>query len=370
MLHHARRFIGVAACLVLGACQQQVALHAEKISFSEVAGWAQDNQAEAMEAFAASCKAPLRTTSELQEMLEEKDWFAVCEQAQFLAAQSPGTEASRQFFEQHFTPYRLSFGAENQGLLTGYYSPEIEGSLTQTAEYHVPIYAPPADIEERSPYWSRSDIVSGALQGKGLEIAWAKDKVDVFFLHVQGSGYMHLPDGRRVLLQYAAGNHQPYTAIGKLLKDSGEIEEGAVSMQTIRAWLAAHPDKADELMNQNASYVFFNRVDNPTMPRGAQGVPLTPMRSLAVDSQYVPYGIPVFLDTQVAPQEQQQQALQRLMIAQDTGGAIRGAMRGDIFFGVGDQAGEWAGRQQFYGSWVVLLPHMQGGGHATQLAQQ
>ena len=205
------------------------------------------------------------------------------------------------------------------------------------------------------PYPSRGDIVAGTLAGRGLEIAWVADPVDAFFLQIQGSGRLALPDGRIVRVGYDGQNGRPYTAIGRVLVEEGALAREAVSMQSIRAWLAAHPDRAEGVMNANSSYVFFRRLAGDG-PIGAQGVALTPQRSIAVDPRFVPYSVPVWLDATAPTPDGGAAALRRLMIAQDTGGAIRGPVRGDVFWGAGEDAAAIAGRMNDRGRWWILLP--------------
>jgi membrane-bound lytic murein transglycosylase A len=294
------------------------------------------------------------------------DWAAVCKDA---------LADSRAFFENGFTPYAIAAGAEAGGLFTGYYEPLIEAALTRGGIYQTPVHALPADLVQVNlgafnskfageringrvvngrlvPYATRAQI-NAALPNAQV-VLWAADPVAVFFLEIQGSGRARLPDGRMVRLAYAGSNGQPYTAIGRTLINEGQLTRENVSLQTIRAWLKANPAQAQRVMETNASYVFFQREDlseDVPGPNGTLGVPLTPMASLAIDPRLNALGAPFFVVAD-GPDP-----VRGLMIGQDTGGAIRGAVRGDIFFGFGPQAEERAGRMNAPGRLFVLLPN-------------
>jgi len=208
------------------------------------------------------------------------------------------------------------------------------------------------------PYFSRGEIERGALDGRALELAWVDDPIKKFFLQIQGSGLVRLDDGRLLRVGYADQNGRVYRAIGRDLIEMGELTREEVSLQTIDAWLRANPDRAEEIMDKNPSYVFFQllgEADELEGPLGAQGVPLQAGRSLAVDRRFIPYGAPIWLET-TAPLPDGEQVLRRLMIAQDTGGAIRGGVRGDVFWGAGDLAEFVAGHMNNRGSYYVMLP--------------
>jgi len=293
------------------------------------------------------------------------DWAEVCKDAM---------ADSRAFFESRFTPYAIAAGVEAGGLFTGYYEPLIDASLTRGGVYQTPVHALPADLVQVNlgtfnskfageringrvengrlvPYATRAQI---NVKPPGEVVLWAADPVAVFFLEIQGSGRARLPDGRMVRLAYAGSNGQPYTAIGRTLIDEGQLTRETVSLQTIRAWLKANPEEAQRVMETNASYVFFQREDlapDVPGPNGTLGVPLTPMASLAIDPRLNALGAPFFVVADGAD------PVRRLMIGQDTGGAIRGAVRGDIFFGFGPWAEERAGRMNAPGRLFVLLPN-------------
>lgn len=285
----------------------------------------------------------------------------------------------REFFERHFTVYRVqNSDASVEGLITGYYEPLLAGSRERRAPYLTPLYAPPDDLlvidlaevapETRGlrlrgrlegrkvvPYYTREEIEQGRAPVRGKEIVWVEDPVEAFFLQIQGSGRVRLPSGELVRVGYADQNGQPYRAVGRYLVESGELQAGQASMQAIQAWARANPAKLDDLLNRNPSYVFFRELPaSDGGPIGALGVPLTPERSIAVDARVIPLGAPVYLAT---TRPNSSDPLARLMMAQDTGGAIRGPVRADYFWGFGPQAGAEAGRMREQGRMWVLLPH-------------
>ena len=387
-MRRATRWLAVALA-ALAACkgpeapppEERIVL--EPVAFADLDGWQDDDQAAALAAFLESCswfagQDPARAIGRDGMAGTAADWQAAC-QAAALVPPGDGT-AARAFFEDRFTPYAASDGADDQGLFTGYYEPLLRGARERTDAFTVPLYGRPPDlvtvdlgrfdemlagrtvagrVEEGAlvPYHERKAIVEGALAGRGLEVAWVDSAVDAFFLQIQGSGQVALPDGGRLRLGYAAANGRSYLAIGKVLVERGEIPKDKVSLQTIKAWLLAHPDQADEVMDQNRSYVFFRELTGPG-PVGAQGVPLTPGRSLAVDRRFVALGTPVWLDILVpGPDEASpDEAMRRLVVAQDTGGAIKGPVRADLFWGAGAEAESRAGRMKHPGRYVLLLP--------------
>jgi len=357
--------------------------------FADLPGWADDRHADALVALKRSCarltrQADTTTVGPASVGGQVQDWRAPCSA---LAALPAGDHAAaRAALEQWFVPFAASNNAEASGLFTGYYEPELRGSRTRGGRYVVPLYGRPADLvtvdlgafreELRGqriagrvqggalrPYASRTEIEKGALAstqrdgGGPLELVWVDDTVDAFFLEIQGSGRIVLDDGTLLRLGYAAQNGHPYYAIGRELVARGVPRE-QVSMQSIRAWLIANPDQAREVMNKNPSFVFFRPLAPPVSaddgPLGAEGVPLTPGRSLAVDRGYLAMGLPVWLDAEEPLLAGQR--LQRLMVAQDTGGAIRGPVRGDVFWGFGADAAERAGKMRSAGRYWILLP--------------
>ena len=296
-------------------------------------------------------------------------WRRAC--GALLAAAAP----LREILEAEFQPVAVTDGDQASGLFTGYYEPELRGSRLRGGPYQAPIYALPADlvsvdlglfreswrgerlagrvVEGRlRPYETRSEIEDGALQRQAKALAWVDDRVDAFFLQIQGSGQIRLADGGTMRVGFAGQNGHPYVPIGRLLVERGELSREKVSMQSIRQWLADNPARADALMRANPSYVFFREILGDG-PLGSEGVALTPGRSLAVDRSQIALGVPVWLDAE-DPLDPTQR-VRRLLVAQDTGGAIRGIVRGDVFWGAGEDAAERAGRMRARGRFWVLL---------------
>ncbi|WP_022835159.1 murein transglycosylase A [Salisaeta longa] len=307
-------------------------------------------------------------------------WQDACAKARAVPRDRPG--AARRFFEAHFRPHYIKHNGTRRGLFTGYFEPQLSGARTRQPGFAQPLYRPPRDLVEvvvgrfvpgvdetifgrvvegqLVPHFSRAAIDRGALKGRNLELLWVDSAVDAFFLHIQGSGRVLLRDSTVVRVGYAAENGHPYRAIGRDLIAMGALTQANVSLQTIRAWLLSHPARADDVMHQNASYVFFRvlkQLGPNEGPLGAQGVPLTPRHSLAVDPDYLPYGAPLWLDTRVPRADTSgQRAFRQLLIAQDTGGAIQGPIRGDVFWGAGKRARAIAGRMNSTGRYTVLIP--------------
>ena len=318
-------------------------------SFDRVTGWTSDDHAAALEAFLLSCAAverrdPAAPLGGAPAMGPAGAWQEVCR-----AARAADPASARAFFESRFRPWLATDGGRDDlGLFTGYHEPLLDGARAPGGVYRYPLHRPPAALSA-SP--SREEIDRGALDGLGLELLWVDDKVAAFFLHVQGSGRVRMADGSEVRVGYAGKNGHVYRAIGRELVARGALAPEDVSMQSIRDWLRANPALADEVMWTNPSYVFFREIEGPG-PVGAQGVPLTPGRSLAVDAAFLAYGVPVWLSTALPGGE----PWNRLTIAQDTGGAIVGPVRGDVFFGHGETA-EWnAGHMKSRGRYWILLP--------------
>ncbi|MGK7869233.1 murein transglycosylase A [Falsiroseomonas sp. E2-1-a20] len=343
------------------------------VPFAEMPGWRADRVAEAIPAFLSSCAVLARMPGERSLggagplARSAGDFAGPCAEA---AALPPGDEAAaRAFLERRFTAWQVG-----EDVLTGYYEPELRGSPTRTDSFATPLHARPpelvevdlgqfaADLRGRRtsgvvrdgrlhPFADRAAIVGGALDGQGLELAWVDDPADAFFLQIQGSGRVRMADGRVLRLGYAAQNGHPYFAVGRALLESGALTRENVSMQSIRAWLAAAPPaEAAALMNRNPSYVFFRPLPGlppEAGPLGALGAPLTPQRSVAVDRTQTPLGAPVWVAG----------AMPRLAVAQDTGGAIRGAARADLFTGWGDAAADQAGRMRDRAALFVLVPN-------------
>lgn len=335
------------------------------VAFAQLEGWASDNLGAALQTFVRSCAKleTLKQTTKLPGLAgHAADWHDVCLAAKsFAGLTEPGL--GRQFFEDWFRPYAIETTVKakraDRGLFTGYFEPEMDGQRVPGGRYQAPLLRKPDDLERDKPYVTRAEIDAGALLGRGLEIVYL-DPVDAFFLHVQGSGRIRLGDGTLMRVGFAAKNGQPYTAIGKVLVERGALSAETVSMQSIRAWLEAHPAKARGIMQHNKSYIFFRKLKNadPALgPIGAQGVVLTPRRSLAVDKSLHSYGLPLWLETKAPTGANGAvQSFNRLMIAQDTGSAITGAVRGDVFWGSGDRAGIIAGQMKHEGRFFALFP--------------
>ena len=311
------------------------------VGFDRLPGWRQDHLAEALPAFAASCG-----------KMRDASWRPVCAAARQVP---PDDEAAaRAFFEGNFQPYQMTDNGSGQGLFTGYYEPEVTGARTHLPGYDTPLYAMPPKGARGLP--DRAAVDRGALAGRHLERFWVADPIDAFFLEIQGSGRVRLPDGGVARVSYAGENGRKYVAIGRVLIDRGELTREETSLQTIRAWLVAHPGQAQEVMEKNPSYVFFRELgamSDDKGPPGAMDVALTPGRSIAVDRSYIALGTPVWLDTTNAINGL---AIRRLMVAQDTGGAIKGPVRADIFLGWGPEAAELAGRMKQPGAQYLLVP--------------
>ena len=323
----------VAAVLAMTApAQAQTAFRV--LDFAELDGWEDGDQETALNVFRSTCGD-----------LNDPEWQAVC------AVAEDQTDA-RSFFEIFFRPVLMQDGADP--LFTGYFEPEIAGALERTDTFRYPIYSLPPEIVPGEPWLSRAEIEeTDALKGRGLEIAWLSDPVEAFFLHVQGSGRIRLPDGSVLRVGYGGKNGHEYRSVGEELVRRGVYQPHQVSAQVIRSWVMRNPGEGADLLRINPSYVFFRRLDRlpPDQgPLGAMNRPLTPMVSVAVDPSRVPLGAPVWIEKDGAD------PLRRLMVAQDTGSAIKGAQRADIFFGTGKSAGWAAGRVRDAGRMVVLLP--------------
>ncbi|MEC9368443.1 MAG: MltA domain-containing protein [Pseudomonadota bacterium] len=338
-------------------------------SFDRVPGWDGDDHAAALGAYLRSC-ARIEASGKASPLMQ------AC-----LAAKKSARDAkaARAFFETWFIPFH--YPGDDGGCVTGYYEPDLAGARTRGEGFAVPVYRRPDDLVQLSPdverakhndqitagrmeggkavpYATRAEIEEGSLNGRGLELMWLADPIDAYFMHVQGSGRIALAEGGHVRIGYAAKNGHPYTGIGRLLIERGEISREAMSMQALKAWLRAHPGEAKALMRENKSYIFFRELppgEGDLGPIGAQGAPLTAGRSLAVDGSLHDLGSPILVS---APDLtlHGEQGFNRLMIAQDVGSAIKGAQRGDIFWGSGDAAGEIAGRTRHKARFYILLP--------------
>lgn len=326
-------------------------------NFAQMIGWTQDDPRPALLAFRRSCARPAPAAANARLAVQPGDWRGPCTAADQVDARD--ALAARRFFEQNFTPVSVQRGDVQPGLFTGYFEPELRAALKPDARHRFPIYLKPPELATApaTPWLSRAQIEAGALNGRHLELAWADDPIGVFELQVQGSGRLVLPGGQVMRVGFAGHNGHPYTAIGRILQDYGAGKDEVANWPAIKAWLQRNPAKAQQVMQRNARFVFFRQLTGDG-PVGGQGVALTPERSLAVDPSIVPYGVPVYVDTFMpgATPDSLGPPLRRLMVAQDTGGAIKGPVRGDIFWGPGERAESIAGRLKSPGMWWVLLP--------------
>ena len=357
------------------------ALALQRIAFADVPGWTDDHLEGVLPALLRECErlGRLPVDTRLGGAVEARTaagmagfYGPACRAARVLPS---GDEATiRRYLETWFLPFLASDRGDAEASLTGYFEPEFAGSLSRTPDDTVPVYARPSELVTLAdpvpggqpltgrvqnghvvPYWTRAQIDRGALAGRDLEIVWLHDPVDLFFLQVQGSGRIRLPSGQIVRLGYAGRNGQPYVPLGRLLVARKQLGADAVSMQSIRLWLAGHPAEAGPLMEQNPNYVFFRPLDGvaPNQgPPGALGLTLTPLRSAAVDRAFLPLGVPLF----VATTRPDGSRLDRLVLAQDLGTDVAGPVRADLFFGWNDAAARDAGHMHAGGRIVVLLP--------------
>jgi membrane-bound lytic murein transglycosylase A len=342
----------------------------EPAEFPTIPGWPSASLLPSFQAFVKGC-ARIGAGNSLRK---------TCEQARNMG--TPEEAAARRFFENAFTAYSIvAPDRSTQGLVTGYYEPILAGSRNRTASYRFPVYGVPNDlvvvdlveqhpdlrglrlrgrIEGRRlvPYWSRAELegrgnANGGVVPGAPVLAWVRDPVELFFLQIQGSGQIQLDSGERLRLGYADQNGHPYRSLGRYLIDKGELTLEQASMQGIKAWAEANPQKLADALNANPSYVFFRMSESTDGPFGSLGVALSAGYSIAVDPRFVPLGAPVFLSTTMPLSTQ---PLQRLVVAQDTGGAIRGAVRADFYWGTGDAAGAQAGRMRQQGAMWLLWP--------------
>jgi membrane-bound lytic murein transglycosylase A len=352
-------------------------------SFRELPGWREDAVEEAVPALLRSC-ARITALPDAAPAAGEAfagkaaDWRPACAEAARLPAGD--RDAARRFFEARFRPWSARDHRNPIGLFTGYYEPLLHGSRRRHGRFTEPLYGRPPELVtvelgrfreglkgteiagrveqgELVPFPDRREIDAGALAGRRLEIVWVDDPIEAFFLQVQGSGRVRLEEGGEMRIGFAAQNGRAYASVGKALIERGALPAGKVSLQSIRAWLQAHPGEIRPLLEKNPSYVFF-RETRGEGPVGAESVPLTPGRSLAVDLKFLPLGVPVWLAAGLpgAHEGEPDRKLRRLLVAQDTGGAIRGPVRGDVFFGFGPEAEAVAGRMRHRGKLWLLLP--------------
>lgn len=360
------RSIFLLFVLMLSACATRPPGIGSPVDWSSLQSWESDNHGDVWDGFLKSC-----------EKLAHVRWREVCE----LAAES-GTLTDAEamaFFEAHFEVHPVyAEGGETEGLITGYYEPLLKGSRESSDEFRYPLYGVPEDLlvvdlgsvypqlknlrlrgklvgNKVVPYHDRVQLHDDPELLRGAEILWVNSLVDVFFLHVQGSGRVQLTDGTTVAVGYAGQNGHPYQSIGRVLIAMGELERDEVTLFTIKDWLKANPERLNEVLAKNPSYVFFELRDDPAVgPVGSLNVALTPARSVAVDRSVIPLGAPVWLQTTLP--DERQSSFDRLMLAQDTGGAIKGHVRADVFWGRGDEAELLAGLMKQQGRLFVLLP--------------
>lgn len=381
----------VFGLILLAGCEpppvKPEGLQLTALTYDRLPGWTDDDPRGALTAFLRSCpaltqgKGNAHSGTPAQQgglKLTPADWQAPCDEAAGLTEGSG--DQVRAFFERSFRPFAATGKDGPDGLFTGYFEIELLGARTQTPSFPVPLYRLPPDHVQADlgafdpelrgrrvvgrvengrfiPYHTRGDIEAGALNGRGLEMLWINDPVDVFMLHVQGSGRVVLQDGEVVRVGFAGHNGRAYESIGRTLIERGELKPGKADWEDIRTWIRRNPDKAAALFAVNPRFIFFRTIEgipDEAGPIGAEGVPLTPGRSLAVDRRFIPLGVPMWLDTTWPSQPDR--PLRRLMVAQDAGGAIKGVVRGDFFWGYGDEALAEAGRMKSTGRYYLLIP--------------
>ena len=330
----------------------------EPVAFPQLQGWADDRLAVAIPAFLKSCArllalpdaAPLDTSPHVADYGRVGVWRKLCEAAAALPPEDDA--AARRFFGTSFVPLSVTDYGASGGLFTGYYEIELNGSRRRQGRYQTPIYRRPSEPGAASRF-SRAEIEDGALAGRGLELLWVDNPIDAFFLEIQGSGRVRLRNGDTVRVGYDGQNGQPYVPIGRLLVERGVIPRSEATMMTIRDWMNQHPEAGAALRRENPSYVFFRELRGDG-PIGAEGVVLTAGRSIAIDRAYIALGVPIWLEADerfasAAP-------VRRLVVAQDTGGAIKGPVRGDLFWGTGSAGASRAGIMNAHGRYYLLLP--------------
>ena len=331
------------------------------ITVRDLPGWGEDNLAEALPALRRSCER-LTVLPPGQVIGADgagglaADWLAPCGA---LRDVTETDQAARDYFDTWFRPVLVGDGSPASGLFTGYYEAELHGSRYRSPRYRIPLYTRPSFLDTLSsskPFYTRAEIEAGALRGRVPELLWVDDPVDAHILQIQGSGRIVLDDGSIVRIGYDGSNGYPFVGLGRILREHGKLLPGDTSMQSIREWLKSHPSEAPALMSENPRYVFFRLMPDKG-PVGAQGVILTPGRSMAVDPRFIPLGVPVWLDSHMP----EGQPLRRLMVAQDTGSAIKGQVRGDVFWGTGESALDIAGRMKSQGTYYMLLPRDRSG---------
>ncbi|MBI1171098.1 murein transglycosylase [bacterium] len=321
--------------LLLGLASLMAA-HAQVLDFESLPDWGKDDHLAALQSFQRTC-----------DLMDQPDWQPICRLA---ATVAPDEAAARAFFELLFRPVLVG---TPPALFTGYYEPVLQGSPVRTARFAWPIYRRPPELRDGAVWYDRATIERGILNGRGLEIAWLDDPVEVFFLHIQGSGRIQMTDGRVIRVGYAGRNGYAYRSIGSILVQRGYMSQDQLSAESIRNWVRSNPSVGASILDLNPSYIFFRKLPDLAAdqgPIGAMGRSITPMRSVAVDPAHVPLGTPVWIEKDGTD------PMHHLMVAQDTGGAIKGAQRADIFYGTGRAAGLAAGSIKDPGRLIMLLP--------------
>lgn len=328
-------------------------LRLTRAEYSALKDWSKDDHRAALLSFLNSCSrfAKMKGTDNVGNkigIIKASDFRDVCHVGSEMKDAS--STQIKNFFENWFVPYEVSTrNGNNLGKFTGYFEPVLEGSLVKTDIYKYPIYAKPQNYDQ----YSREEIESGALNGKKLELLYVKDNVDLFFMHIQGTGKVRLENGEILKVSFGGKNDYKYTSIGKYMIDNNVMGTKNHSYDLIKNWLKNNPKEGQEIMNLNESYIFF-RISPEDNTIGAQLVPLTPERSLAIDKDLLPYGYPIWLE--VKSKKNNQNIYNKLLVTQDTGSAIKGAVRGDIFFGAGNENEKMAATMNNYGSYYIFLP--------------
>lgn len=356
----------------------------EPLSWSDLNGWAEDDHAAAFKTFLESCKAILPGDASIRD--SRPVFQALREICRRATARGPASnDEAQSFFEKNFRPLRIATLGENAGFLTGYYEPVVEGSRTWTPEFQVPLYRRPSNLiasgrrqfggayfpnkggligrkfgrRKIVPYYDRAEIEEGILTGRQLEICWLRDPIEALFIQIQGSARIRLQDGSVLRVNYDAHNGHPYSPVGRFLIENGAIPREEMSMDRIRQWMQANPEEARQIRGKNRSFVFFREADLSAdeEPKGAQGVSLTPGRTIAVDRALHVYGTPFFIEAELPIDGMEPSTkFRRLMVGQDTGSAIVGPARADLYFGAGHWAGKVAGRVRHPGHFAMLVP--------------
>lgn len=326
----------------------------EEVTYKDLKGWDEDNHFKALEAFKKSCSNADflnlnigKQKSILKDSL--RDWKKCCTLAQRGEYSSP-----KKFFMNNFIPYKIIYKNEEEGKFTGYYKIELEGSLKKEGKYKYPVYKSPMSAELNN--YTRKEIEEGVFDNKSLELLWVSDRVRLFFMHIQGSGFINLENGDSVNLGFFSKNNYPYTSIGKVIIEKKYMKKEDLNAFSIIQWLYKNPEKQNEILYSNESYIFFHILKNKATI-GSSGAELIPERSIAIDNEFIPYGLPLWLETSFKDKDSEEvKGYNHLMVSQDTGSAIKGGIRGDIFFGTGKDAERKASYQNYKGRYYILLP--------------